>query len=50
MGKRAEGYCTPQFEKKRGRGAKLFCHPFLALNLRRKLLYFSMEAYIVKLA
>ena len=44
MGKRAGAIALPTLKSKGG--AKLF----LALNLRKTLVYFSMVAYIVKLA
>jgi hypothetical protein len=48
MSKRNGGNCPAHFEKLRG--GTILPLPFLALNLRKKLFYFSMEAYVVKLA
>jgi hypothetical protein len=45
-GSAARGNCPPYFEKLRV-GKLIIPPPFLALNLIKKLFYFSMEAYIV---
>jgi hypothetical protein len=48
MGEKSGGNCPPYFSKLRGAKYNSFA-PFLALDYRKKLAYFSMEAYIVNL-